>query len=287
MLLWEEIRFYVPTAEQRASWKDPSKCMVFVENVYEPLSYRIKGGIYGSKEVQRIMFASNLTEEEAEAVRLTGYAGVPIEKIAKRDKKATTPRSEWDLFQISARKAGIRIGFAPSGEPVAVFVNEDGSPQRDAAGAMVSALGHVVETEDGERTELSYKQRDGTMSQPPFVRSILAIADDFVAPPVEERREIDRTPKEGAATNTVRTSAGPTTEALVAAAETSGLIGKDADDLGDSDAQLAFANRMRTRVPIFGHAEIQAAAEAGTLLDYLADRGAIKVGDDGVITEAA
>lgn len=125
------------------------------------------------------------------------------------------------------------------------------------------------------------------MSRAPYVRTIVSVNDAYEAPPVDERKEYDRTPKGADGESVAATvNSGPTVDALRAGADASGLFGATTTDLGDSDAQIRFVNRARVKTaPVFAHPEVQAAAEKGLLVEYLIEKGVATVKDDVIIAQ--
>ena len=277
----------VPTDEQiakaRAKAGDDLPIRARLEFELEPLTYRLDGGQYTTERgyVDITKSKMGLTQQEIEDVRTRGILGVPAQKMLDMRVDTKRPVEKYNLpiqrFMWYAKKAGVSLLVSGTDKEVPATVS--------LGQVWSSAVGKVIVVKYG-RDEFPSNNDGDTYGR--WLYYFIALDPDFVALPENERevriiKPRDTEESAGEAV-TATTSSGPTTEVLRAAALTAGIVGRNTADIGDENRQISLVNRaINNGAPVFGHPEVLAAAESGTLVAYLVDKGAVSVDADGTI----
>lgn len=221
----------------------------------------------------------SLTPEEVEAVRQRGIMGIPPQKVLNMRVDIKRPVDKYSLpiqrFLWHASKAGIK--FLVSGTDAEV-------PSTVPVGQLwTSAIGQVLVVSYGYD---SFPMNNEGDTYDKRLYYFIALDPEYVAPPMNEREvRIIRSREDNteAAEATTTVSSGPTAEVLRAAAQTAGIIGRTVSDM-TADRQVIVTNRgINAGAPVLGHPEVQAAVDAGQLVEYLVEKGAVSINSDGEI----
>ena len=250
----------------------------------EPLDYRIEGGKLGNVEAQflTITKGGGVTEEQIKLIRDAGFPAVPKAKLiglprATKVKAAGVDgldgyKRPYERFMARCLLAGVSVQIDDDGK----FV----TPQ----------VGKIVAADVGMDTfpgwdENARQGRGGWSMEMEFAKDrymiyFVEVLSEFTPPEeleVVTRQSFNDESATGTAATTTAVAEGPSTEQLVAAADTAGFYGKSEGDDFVGAAALA-----EDEAPILLHNEVQVALAEGTIVDYLVGKGAAIV-VDGVV----
>ena len=280
------VELSVPTDEQLAKMRaDNPDIPAHIQMVvtWEPLSYRIEGGKYGNQEADYIRMSKgdglskleSVSEQEALAnIRAGGYPAVPsaaLIKLArgleKKDPaKMTRP---YERFMVAAAKLGIHLDIdldgSKTGKPGSLYSNDVGKVFKCTAG-----FEEFPTPGENEKGQFRWNW-DETTSR--FMRIPVARADDYVQPEEVPVRVIESSDdgekvQAAAAAQTVDTS-----DALRNAISVMGLVGTDVESAKSTAKGVAL--RSISKAPVLGSAEVMAALNAGTFIEYAEGKGVI------------
>lgn len=254
---------------------------------WEPLSYRLEGGRYGNlrTEYLPITYGRGLEPEEIEQVRQHGWRGA-----GNTGKRMTIPktvaeaRDVWPYFMVMAKNAGLEVSIAEDGQLTSPQV---GKAFEVEAGTIT--LPKRIQDPNTGKWRNSNPEK-GEPAYTPYVRVPVRIVEDYVQPEnvpvivIANGGDDDSTP--AAAPTTTGGGSGVTADLLQAACVEAGFIGSPVTNFEGMAAQVNVTNRFVSRAPVFASKEVQDAASAGELINYLIAKGAITV-TDGVIAKAA
>lgn len=255
---------------------------------WEPLSYRLEGGKYGNSrtEYYAITMGKGLEPDEIEMVRQHGWMGA-----GQTQKRMTIPnslaeaREPWTYFMVHAKKVGLDISITPEGQ----LASKDIEGVFEVEAGMIT-LPTRIETSPGSGKYRWSDPSKGEKAYTPYARVPIAKLTDYVIPenvPVIfiTTGDDDSVAAPAATTANGSGAGGPTAEALANAAAESGMVGATAESFSGAGAQINLTNKFGSKAPVFFTKEVQDAAAAGGLVDYLVAKGAIVV-NDGVIAKA-
>ncbi len=254
---------------------------------WEPLSYRLEGGRYGNLRTEYLpfTFGRGLDPEEIEQVRQHGWRGA-----GNTGKRMTIPktvaeaRDVWPYFMVKAREAGIEIE-----------IDEAGQPQSPQVGTAFEVEAGTITLPTRVQDEKTGKWRNsdpskGERAYTPYVRIPVRAVPDYVIPENVPVIVIAGGDDDDAAapapTTTASAGSNVSADLLYAACVEAGIIGAQADEFAGMPKQVDVTNRYIGRAPVFGSKEVQDAAAAGELINYLVAKGAVTV-NNGVIEKAA
>lgn len=238
----------LPTEEQRANWNDPDAVRAQLIIEWEPVSYRIEGGPFGNKELDRVNVSRVLTPDERTAVAQFGINGIPAGKINRnKGERANTP---FEFLYRALRESGMDITFDDNGQPTSPYI------------------GRVFETENAER-----EFRWGST----WIRVPIRLADDYAPPddlPVMTRG--------GAKPDAQPASAMPAANGTVDVTALKGAIAEYSGASANNVNSLGLELIAKVAHPELLKSEPQQAAREGRLVEWLVEQGAVTV-DDGVV----
>ena len=109
----KDMKIGVPSAEQRANWNDPENVHAVLTIEWEPVSYRIEGGL-GNVVIERLNVSQRLTADEAASVVRNGWNGIPAGKINRN--KGANPNSPFEMWMRARKDAGLDVEITADGQ---------------------------------------------------------------------------------------------------------------------------------------------------------------------------
>lgn len=254
---------------------------------WEPLSYRVEGGIYGNEERKYIPITKaggltdldNLTEAEAlEAVRAGGYPAIPSKALIKLDsglerKDPARQPQQYSRTMCAALKSGMHVG-----------IDKDGSVTGQPGNFYSKDVGKVFRCTNGPED----MPRPGTNEKGRFFWDWDDTYSKFMILPREELtnyvqpEDVPVRVIESQETTSAGFSGGGEVSGnqLSAAVVVMGLSGSTVEDVNGAAPSLIAANVAN--FPDLQSTEVATAAASGTFVEYLESIGALSV-EDGVI----
>ena len=248
-----------------------------IEFELEPLSYRRsddsneKGYVTVTKGGDK-----GLTINEITAIRRDGWLGIPKEKQLSLPRGLTGRKLEtlsvpYQRFMYFAAKAGIELmvqGVDP-GVPGTVVNGQLWTP----------AIGQVISCRYG-MDDFPMNNEGDTYTR--WMWYFDKLDPDFVALPKDQREVRTVTVRDTAEGTAATTAKGQTTPAdLRGAVVAIGLVGASAELSSEQQMKL-ISRAINDGVYEFAHPDLMEAADRGTLISVLADRGALTVVDGKV-----
>lgn len=217
---------------------------------------------------------NGLTVEELPAIREAGFYAIPSKKLITLDRNIVDrdDKDLWMPYQRFAKRAivnglGDLLDFdASTGKPTSPYI------------------GSLLVIESGMDR---FPGGDSTYGR--YMTYVVGKAPaDFVAAPVSERETVflrrAESDENAPTTNAPGVASGVTAESLAAAFEAAGFVGKSITAFDSVESQQIAVSKGMRFAPVLGTKAVTDAADAGNLLNFAVELGAIKVDGEGVIS---